>query len=90
MRNVPKKAKRSGAGRGAPAPAPVAAPEPVEAAAPALVLADAGEAEEPVAAGVRLEGFDETDVTTWGNPGRNDACPCGSGKRFKHCHGRFA
>jgi hypothetical protein len=20
-------------------------------------------------------------------PGRNDACPCGSGKRFKHCHG---
>ena len=80
------------AARGAPAPtpAPVAAPEPVDAAAPALVLADAGEAEEPVAAGVRLEGFDETDVTTWGNPGRNDACPCGSGKRFKHCHGRFA
>ena len=78
------------AARGAPAPAPVAAPEPVEAAAPALVLADAGEAEEPVAAGMRLEGFDETDVTTWDNPGRNDPCPCGSGKRFKHCHGRFA
>ncbi len=22
--------------------------------------------------------------------GRNDACPCGSGKKFKHCHGRLA
>src|ERR1019366_7345350 len=20
-------------------------------------------------------------------PGRNDRCPCGSGKKFKHCHG---
>jgi preprotein translocase subunit SecA len=34
-----------------------------------------------------LEGFDETDSSTWGNPGRNDPCPCGSGKKFKHCHG---
>ncbi|MEO0744969.1 MAG: preprotein translocase subunit SecA, partial [Pseudomonadota bacterium] len=33
-------------------------------------------------------GFDENDRTTWGNPGRNDLCPCGSGKKFKHCHGR--
>ncbi|RZW11420.1 MAG: preprotein translocase subunit SecA [Rhodobacteraceae bacterium] len=32
-------------------------------------------------------GVDETDPTTWGNPGRNDSCPCGSGKKFKHCHG---
>ncbi|MEM9268480.1 MAG: SEC-C metal-binding domain-containing protein, partial [Pseudomonadota bacterium] len=21
--------------------------------------------------------------------GRNDLCPCGSGKKFKHCHGRI-
>ena len=21
-------------------------------------------------------------------PGRNDPCPCGSGKKFKHCHGK--
>ena len=33
--------------------------------------------------------FDENDRTTWGNPGRNDKCPCGSGKKFKHCHGRL-
>ncbi len=37
-----------------------------------------------------IEGFDENDPTTWGNPGRNDPCPCGSGKKFKHCHGRLA
>jgi len=35
------------------------------------------------------DGFDENDVTTWGNPGRNENCPCGSGKKFKHCHGRL-
>ena len=34
--------------------------------------------------------FDEADKSTWGNPGRNDACPCGSGKKFKHCHGKLA
>lgn len=33
--------------------------------------------------------FDENDRSTWGNPGRNDPCPCGSGKKFKHCHGRY-
>ena len=36
------------------------------------------------------DGFVEDDPSTWGNPGRNDKCPCGSGKKFKHCHGRLA
>ncbi|MFT6676609.1 MAG: preprotein translocase subunit SecA [Sulfitobacter sp.] len=35
------------------------------------------------------EGFVEDDPSTWGNPARNDICPCGSGKKFKHCHGRL-
>jgi preprotein translocase subunit SecA len=34
-------------------------------------------------------GFVEGDPSTWGNPGRNEICPCGSGKKFKHCHGRL-
>ena len=43
------------------------------------------------ASGTALESeFDEADPATWGNPGRNEPCPCGSGKKFKHCHGRFA
>ncbi len=36
-----------------------------------------------------VPGFVESDPSTWGNPGRNDSCPCGSGKKFKHCHGRL-
>ncbi len=35
-------------------------------------------------------GFVEDDPTTWGDPGRNDPCPCGSGDKFKHCHGRLS
>ncbi|WP_428648875.1 preprotein translocase subunit SecA [Roseibium sp.] len=30
---------------------------------------------------------DPNDPSTWGKVGRNEACPCGSGKKFKHCHG---
>ena len=26
----------------------------------------------------------------WENTGRNEPCPCGSGDKFKHCHGRLA
>ena len=34
-------------------------------------------------------GFDPDNPDSWGNPGRNTACPCGSGRKFKHCHGRL-
>jgi preprotein translocase subunit SecA len=27
------------------------------------------------------------DESTWGRVGRNEICPCGSGKKYKHCHG---
>jgi preprotein translocase subunit SecA len=29
-----------------------------------------------------------SDPSTWGKVARNAACPCGSGKKYKHCHGR--
>jgi preprotein translocase subunit SecA len=29
------------------------------------------------------------DPTSWGKVGRNEPCPCGSGKKFKHCHGKY-
>ena len=29
------------------------------------------------------------DPTSWGKVGRNEPCPCGSGKKYKHCHGRY-
>ncbi len=52
----------------------------------------AGQAEavaEAEASGDARPGFVEDDPSTWGNPSRNDRCPCGSGKKFKHCHGRL-
>jgi preprotein translocase subunit SecA len=57
----------------------------------ATAAADAASQE---AAGATPEGaapgFVENDPSTWGNPSRNDKCPCGSGKKFKHCHGRLS
>ena len=34
--------------------------------------------------------FDANDPSTWeGNVSRNDPCPCGSGKKYKQCHGKI-
>jgi len=33
---------------------------------------------------------DPNDPSTWSKTGRNSPCPCGSGKKYKHCHGRLA
>jgi preprotein translocase subunit SecA len=30
---------------------------------------------------------DPRDPATWGKIARNEPCPCGSGKKYKHCHG---
>ncbi|ABR61348.1 preprotein translocase subunit SecA [Sinorhizobium medicae] len=32
---------------------------------------------------------DPADPSTWGKVSRNEACPCGSGKKYKHCHGVY-
>jgi preprotein translocase subunit SecA len=39
---------------------------------------------------VAAEERDPKDQRTWGKVGRNEPCPCGSGKKYKHCHGAFA
>ena len=33
---------------------------------------------------------DPNDPASWGKVSRNEACPCGSGKKYKHCHGVLA
>ena len=33
---------------------------------------------------------DPKNPATWGKVGRNELCPCGSGKKYKHCHGQYA
>jgi preprotein translocase subunit SecA len=66
-----------------PQPVPVFAGEPEMAmegaAAPTI-------APQPL----RSEVVDPNDQSTWRNTPRNSACPCGSGKKYKHCHGRLA
>ena len=37
----------------------------------------------------RASEVNPNDPTTWGKVPRNALCPCGSGKKFKHCHGAF-
>jgi preprotein translocase subunit SecA len=33
---------------------------------------------------------DPKNPASWGKVGRNEDCPCGSGKKYKHCHGKYA
>lgn len=67
-----------------------AGPASSPALSPAMARAAAGMAalrgELPAGATAVLE-RDPENQDTWGKVGRNEACPCGSGKKFKHCHG---
>ena len=53
-------------------------------------LADtgAGNVATPVQSRSAATVIDPNDPSTWGKVARNAPCPCGSGKKFKHCHGR--
>jgi preprotein translocase subunit SecA len=86
--------QQASAAAAAAAAAPRVAAAP--AAAPALALAGAGAdrgGAAPAAVADRvplIAGFDAADPATWGAPARNAPCPCGSGEKFKFCHGRMA
>jgi len=38
--------------------------------------------------GVDAQEIDKNNPETWGKVPRNSACPCGSGMKYKHCHGK--
>ncbi|WP_026986792.1 preprotein translocase subunit SecA [Fodinicurvata fenggangensis] len=40
-------------------------------------------------AGAAAAEMDPNDPSTWSKTGRNSPCPCGSGKKYKHCHGKL-
>ena len=42
----------------------------------------------PVQTRRKSTSLDPSDPATWGKVARNAACPCGSGKKYKHCHGK--
>ncbi|MBN9053234.1 MAG: SEC-C domain-containing protein, partial [Rhizobiales bacterium] len=50
---------------------------------------DFGEGNGFAATAVEPEDRDPNDPATWGRVARNEPCPCGSGKKYKHCHGAF-
>ena len=52
-------------------------------------MAQAGEPVPPPAA-LAPDGFDRHNPRTWGKVSRNAPCPCGSGKKYKNCHGTQA
>jgi preprotein translocase subunit SecA len=71
-----------------PPPLPVMAAGPTSPLRPAAAMAMAGAGGAALAeADARI---DPKDPSTWGRVGRNAACPCGSGKKYKQCHGRLA
>ncbi len=59
---------------------------------PALAGGDGGvtTAARPTTTRQAAATIDPEDPTTWGKVPRNAPCPCGTGKKYKHCHGKLA
>lgn len=43
---------------------------------------------DPLASGIRMQAPAKQQTINASSIGRNDPCPCGSGKKFKKCHGK--
>ncbi len=59
-----------------------------EMAGEAQVAAQSGRARAARRRGVSAAAINPNEPATWGKVPRNAACPCGSGNKYKHCHGR--
>ncbi|NQW12595.1 MAG: SEC-C domain-containing protein, partial [Alphaproteobacteria bacterium] len=68
-------------------PAPSQAPQ-VESREPALAHASNPGVNVRPRGNVAARERNPKDPASWGKVGRNEACPCGSGKKYKHCHGK--
>ena len=64
-------------------------PVPVFAGEPEMAMEGAGAMTIGAAQPMRSDAVDPNDPATWRNTSRNAPCPCGSGKKYKHCHGRL-
>jgi preprotein translocase subunit SecA len=51
------------------------------------VLGEDEERKQTTFAYSKAEVIDPQNPSTWGKVRRNDPCPCGSGKKYKNCHG---
>ncbi|MGH6619836.1 MAG: SEC-C metal-binding domain-containing protein, partial [Alphaproteobacteria bacterium] len=43
----------------------------------------------PVRSRAPMAAVDPQDPSSWGKVPRNAPCPCGSGRKYKHCHGQI-
>jgi len=66
-----------------------AAPPPMPAPRIGPMTEGRGQAPAPARPGTVRHAFDPADPTTWAKTPRNAPCPCGSGKKYKHCHGKI-
>jgi preprotein translocase subunit SecA len=64
--------------------------EPESALMSELALAEPAPPPRMTTAPSRTPEVNPNDETTWAATPRNALCPCGSGKKYKHCHGRLA
>jgi len=64
-------------------------PVPVFAGEPEMAMEGAGSMTIAATQPMRSDAVDPNDPATWRNTSRNAPCPCGSGKKYKHCHGRL-
>jgi preprotein translocase subunit SecA len=64
-------------------------PAPAFAGEPEMALEGAGSMAIGATQPMRSDAVDPNDPATWRNASRNAPCPCGSGRKYKHCHGRL-
>jgi preprotein translocase subunit SecA len=64
-------------------------PTPAFAGEPEMALEGAGSMAIGATQPMRSDAVDPNDPATWRNASRNAPCPCGSGRKYKHCHGRL-
>jgi len=71
------------------APSPAADMAEPESAAPAAAASEPAERRQPrQTRSAAAAEIDPNDPSTWGRVSRNALCPCGSGRKYKHCHGK--
>jgi preprotein translocase subunit SecA len=73
----------------APVASPTAAPEAAATASVAPESSPAARALAQADADTEAPAAGQTFVRQGQKVGRNDPCPCGSGKKYKHCHGKL-
>jgi preprotein translocase subunit SecA len=88
--NVPRPQQEMHEGRQDVAMANAGAGNGMDAAPPAGAQPQRQPHSQTITSRAAVAEIDPNDPATWGKISRNAACPCGSGKKYKHCHGKLS